>query len=101
MNFLLRYLDDTFLYLPTNLTNPERLLELFNLVHPKISFTMEYNPNFLNFLSVKVYKAANNKLCTDIHYKIVDSHAYLPFHSCHPPHVIKCYHIISFRELTL
>ena len=54
-------------------------------MHPDIKFTVEKHKEEINFLDVKVIKR-DQKIITDVHYKITDTHQYLHFDSCHPRH---------------
>ena len=58
---------------------------ILNTLHPSIQFTTETSESNLPFLDIHI-KVCNSKVTTDIFYKKTDTHQYLNFLSCHPPH---------------
>ena len=56
-----------------------------NNLHESIQFTMESNTSKLSFLDILIIKEGN-KIITDLYCKPTDTHQYLDFRSCHPPH---------------
>lgn len=80
-----RYLDDCFIIWKSEFGPIEHFTKILQNMHPDIKFTVEKHKEEINFLDVKVIKR-DQKIITDVHYKITDTHQYLHFDSCHPRH---------------
>jgi tetrahydromethanopterin S-methyltransferase subunit G len=86
-----RFLDDYFLPWQKTEAELKELHKMLNSLHPKIQFTMEYDHKKLPFLDILLYKNAE-RLESDIHYKQLDTHLYLDYHSCHRSWTYKIKH---------
>ena len=89
-----RYMDDCFIFWPLTL-NFENFKACLNNMHPSINFTFEKPEIFyenekeveiLNFLNAKIILHEDNSVETDIYYKSMNTHDYLPYDSAHPDH---------------
>ena len=80
-----RYLDDCFIIWNNELGNIDEFTGILQDLHPDINFKIERNDNEISFLDIKVIKR-DQRIVTDIYYKITDTHQYLHFDSCHPRH---------------
>ena len=58
---------------------------MLNAMNPNIKFTKDTIEEEYPFLDV-VVKKRNTRITTDIYYKVMDTHQYLHFGSCHPHH---------------
>ena len=85
---------DGFIFWPLKL-NFENFKTCLNNMHPSIKFTFEKpeiiyenekKVQVLNFLDGKIILHKNNSVETDIYYKPVNTHNYLPNNSAHPDH---------------
>jgi len=56
--FYFRYVDDIVTAVPSN--RIQDILNMFNLFHPRLQFTIEVEGNKLNFLDVTITKNKNN-----------------------------------------
>lgn len=83
----IRYIDDCWIIWESRFGDITDFHRILNDIHNDINFTIEFNKQELNFLDVRIYKE-DNRIETDIHYKLTDSHNYLPYNSAHPKHVI-------------
>ena len=79
-----RFQDDT-LIVNEDSMNKERILQLFNDLHPQLEFTSESSFTSLPFLDVLII-LEGSKVETKIYHKKTDSFNYLHFGSNHPCH---------------
>ena len=80
-NFLC-YPDDCFIIWPSSKWKVEKFVEQLRNLHSNIKFTFGSSTSNIPFLDIMVM-ANHNKVLTDIYYKIIDTHQYLHFNSCH------------------
>lgn len=79
-----RYVDDCLCILNCDHVGAENLLNKLNIIHPKISFTLEIEQSQkLNFLDLTIFKN-DNKLEFSIYRKPTQTDHLIPFHSNHP-----------------
>jgi len=79
--FYFRYVDDIALAIPSDSIN--RVVNVFNNLHPRLQFTLEVGGDKLNFLDVTIIKN-NNKLEFNWYHKPTFSGRYLNYFSQHP-----------------
>ena len=85
-SFYKRYVDDTLVIMP-DVQSAKSFLDLLNVIHPSISFTMELEQNnIISFLGMSVKRNGNN-IETSVHRKPSDGGLLLHWHS----HVDKSY----------
>ena len=84
--------DDCKILLNVSKIEPISLLEMLNLIHPVIQFTVKVNENNLPFLEIMIHKDGN-KIWMGIYSKTIDSKRYLPFYL---NHLKNCLNNISF-----
>ena len=83
-----RFLDDAYITWDEIYGDINVLLEVLNGLHPRISFTLDYQSDSIPFLDILLLRdKENNRITTDIFHKKTDTFNYLPFGSCHPRHV--------------
>ena len=75
-----RFIDDVFII--TKDSNIEQLQSELNNLRPFIKLTWSPPAKHCNFLDLTVF-IKNNKLCTNVYQKQLNTYAYLPFHSYH------------------
>ena len=63
----------------------KEFLKILHSCHPTIKYTTEYYLDIVNLLVVGVI-CCGNKPLTDLHIKLMDTHQYLEFASCHIYH---------------
>ena len=80
-----RFLDDCFIIWDRGEDQLTAFFNILNTLSPTLKFTMESNRNMLSFLDVMVIKR-DNRIVTDVFYKLTDTKQYLMFNSCHPKH---------------
>ena len=94
MELLKGYMDDGFIFWPLKL-NFEKLKTCLINTHPSIKFTYENSEiiyenekkvQVLSFLDVKIIFQEDNSVETDIYYKPMNTHDYLPYDSAHADH---------------
>ena len=87
-------MDDGFIFWPLKL-NFENFKTCFNTMHLSIKFTFGNSETIyenkkkvkvLKFLDVKIIWHEDNSVVTDIYYKPMNTHDYLPYDSAHPNH---------------
>ena len=93
-----RFIDDIFLLWVGSEEELERFLEFLNEIHPTIKFTHSCSNDQISFLDISI-SLKNGFLSTDLFTKPTDSHAYLLYSSCHPPHVKKNLPFSQFLRL--
>ena len=81
-----RFLDDCFIIWDQR-QDLKRFIEILDSIVPTIKFTVESDPNKMDFLDIILYRDENNQIITDIFYKQTNSHRYVDFFSNHPAHV--------------
>ena len=84
----MRYLDDCLINWDTRIAEVTELLLTINKLNKGIKFTMDAHPTKNTFLQI-LLGVKNNKIVTDIYYKLTDTFQFLPFTSCHPKHIKK------------
>lgn len=82
-----RFLDDVFMIYNVNDTPLDDISKLLNELDVNLNFKLEATGSKVNFLDICVYKKENNKIETDIFYKLTDTKQYLDFYSSHPRHI--------------
>ena len=82
-----RYIDDVFMLWLFGQTELEKFLEHLNSAQEGITFTMEWSRLQVPFLDTRVLYKPEIGLHTDLYTKPTDTHSYLRFGSCHPPHI--------------
>lgn len=75
-----RFIDDVLII--TTDSNITELQGELNSLHPSIKLTWTPPAKYCNFLDI-VVSLKNNKLCTSVYQKQLNTYAYLPFHSYH------------------
>ena len=79
-----RYVDDILIVYKDSLTNIHEILELFNNISPKLTFTMEEEiNNSINFLDITIYKT-NQNISFNTYRKPTATDTTIPNESCHP-----------------
>ena len=90
----MRYIDDGIMELPKSIPT-ETFLEVLNLMHPLIQYTVSTEARHLaevivymctTFLSIKVLVDPTGGIEFDVSYKETNAHDYLAFDSHHPEH---------------
>ena len=84
-----RFIDDIIMLYDHGEEELAKLLDHMNTFHPTIKFTYEFSRESVNFMDIKIMKAPDGKIITDLYTKATDAHAYLYYTSCHPPHTSK------------
>ncbi|XP_011705916.1 PREDICTED: uncharacterized protein LOC105461126 [Wasmannia auropunctata] len=80
--FYYRYVDDIILAAPS--TCISKILDVFNSLHPRLQFTVEYENNrSLSFLDL-LLRVVDNRVVVDWYHKSTFSGRYLSFFSNHP-----------------
>lgn len=82
----IRFQDDTQLFNEFNINTLE-LLDIFNGLHPALSFTIESSAEMLPFLDILLGVDSSGNIVTKIYNKNTDSFNYLHFTSNHPAHI--------------
>ena len=85
-NNWLRYLDDRYINWVFGEEYLNEFHKLLNFLTSNIKFTIEYNRGQITFLDVLI-KKDQDRLLTDINYKITDTKQYLDYSSNHPLHI--------------
>lgn len=80
-----RYLDDCFIIWDKSENQLTEFVNILNTLSTTLKFTMEWDKNMLPFLDVMVLKK-EDRIITDVFYKITDTKQYLLFDSSHPRH---------------
>ena len=80
-----RFIDDIWGIFSGNSKNFQKFMEYLNDVHETIKFTEEFSPIEINFLDVTTFRNGQ-EILSRLYCKPTDSHSYLEFNSCHPPH---------------
>ena len=80
------FLDDIFMIWLHGREKLESFLDDLNTFHETIKFTWEISYTKIYFLDV-MFTLENGCFTTDIYSKPTDTHRYLNYKSCHPPHV--------------
>ena len=80
-----RFIDDIWGIFSGNSTSFQSFVEYLNSVHKTIKFTEEFSSEEINFLDVTTYRSGR-EILSKLYCKPTDSHSYLEFNSCHPPH---------------
>ena len=80
-----RFIDDIWGIFSGNRTTFQTFVEYLNSVHASIKFTEEFSSIEINFLDVTIYRSGE-EILSNLYCKPTDSHSYLEFNSCHPPH---------------
>eukprot|EP00745_Piridium_sociabile_P005366 TRINITY_DN13285_c0_g1_i1.p1 TRINITY_DN13285_c0_g1~~TRINITY_DN13285_c0_g1_i1.p1 ORF type:complete len:744 (-),score=124.94 TRINITY_DN13285_c0_g1_i1:151-2382(-) len=83
-----RFIDDIIMLWTGTEEELEQFTEYINGFHRSIKFTMQSSSESISFLDITI-SLRNGYLHTDRFYKETDTHAYLHYKSCHPPHVKK------------
>lgn len=81
-----RYLDDILLFYKESYFNVNDVHNMLNELNEHINVTIECAGRSVHFLDINL-SIVNNKLETDIYYKLTDSKQYLNFRSHHPHHI--------------
>lgn len=84
--YYFRYLDDIFCIWNNDLGNYGILFDILQNLDDKLNFTCDQKGRNVNFLDVNV-QTNDNRIVTDIFYKITDTKQYLDFRSYHPRHI--------------
>ncbi|XP_069167825.1 uncharacterized protein [Procambarus clarkii] len=80
-----RYIDDIFGIMTGNIDDLDGFFNWTNTVHQNLKFTLEKNPNELNFLDTTIYiDPVTRRLETKAYYKPTNLHMYLHYSSDHP-----------------
>ena len=80
-----RFIDDIWGIFSGNRNTFQTFVEYLNSVHASIKFTEEFSSIEINFLDVTTYRSGE-EILSNLYCKPTDSHSYLEFNSCHPPH---------------
>ena len=80
-----RFIDDIWGIFSGNSISFQNFVEHLNSVHDTIKFTKEFSSIEINFLDVTTYRNGQ-EILSKLYCKPTDSHSYLEFNSCHPPH---------------
>ena len=78
-------MDDCFILWDESYEKLEVFHKILNEMNPNIKFNKDTSEEALPFLDV-IVKKRNTRITTDIYYKVMDTHQYLHFGSCHPHH---------------
>ena len=79
-----QYIDDIFLLWTLGREKLDKFITHLNNCHPSIKFTAHISDSSADFLDTTVKWGSENKLLTDLHTKVTDSHNYLHYNSSHP-----------------
>ena len=85
----LRYIDDIFMKWSHGLDELLQFVEHLNSANDCIEFTIEWSRQSVPFLDTRVIFDPHIGLYTDLYIKPTDTHSYLRFSSCHPPHIMR------------
>ena len=80
-----RLIDDIWGIFSGNKEKFQIFVEYLNSVHSSIKFTGEFSSKEVSFLDVTTYRIGDI-IQSRLYCKPTDSHSYLEFNSCHPPH---------------
>ena len=80
-----RFIDDIWGIFSGNSISFQNFVEHLNSIHDTIKFTKEFSSIEINFLDVTTYRNGQ-EILSKLYCKPTDSHSYLEFNSCHPPH---------------
>ena len=80
-----RFIDDIWGVFLENSTHFQDFVTYLNDVHDSIKFTEEFSSREINFLDVTTFRNGQ-EILSRLYCKPTDSHSYLEFNSCHPPH---------------
>ena len=80
-----RFIDDIWGIFSGNSKKFQKFVEYLNSVHETIKFTEEFSSIEINFLDVTTFRSGQ-EILSKLYCKPTDSHSYLEFNSCHPPH---------------
>ena len=81
--------------------NINDLHNIFQNLHPKIKFTMEYSCKELPFLDIPI-KNENGEIITNIYHKPTDTQQYLHFNNHHPKNYLKSIpYTVAWRICTI
>ena len=80
-----KFIDDIWGIFSGNSKNFQKFVEYLNSVHETINFTEEFSSIEINFLDVTTFRNGQ-EILSRLYYKPTDSHSYLEFNSCPPPH---------------
>ena len=80
-----RFIDDIWGIFSGNEEKFQTFVEYLNSVHSSIKFTEEFSPKEISFLDVTTYRVGDS-IHSRLYSRPTDSHSYLEFNSCHPPH---------------
>jgi hypothetical protein len=80
-----RYIDDIFIIWEHGQSHLDMFMSAINHHSKAIKFTIEQSNEAVPFLDTTVF-IKENRICTRLYTKPTDSHLYLRFDSCHPPH---------------
>ena len=86
--FWLRYIDDVFMPWQYGLTELKKFVAHLNSVSEHIKFTIEWSRQKVPFLDTTVMYNPTIGFYTDLYTKPTDTHSYLRYSSCHPPHIM-------------
>ena len=86
--FWLRYIDDVFMPWQHGLDELQKFVTHLNSVSEHITFTIEWSRQKVPFLDTTVLYSPLRGFYTDLYTKPTDTHSYLRYSSCHPPHVM-------------
>ena len=86
--FWLRYIDDVFMPWQHGLEELNKFVTHLNSVSEHIKFTIEWSRQMVPFLDTKVLYDKTQGFYTDLYTKPTDTHSYLRYSSCHPPHIM-------------
>ena len=82
-----RYIDDVFMIWLLGIAELEKFHEHLNSAEDSIKFTLEWSRLKVPFLDTTVCYKPEIGLYTDLYTKPTDTHSYLRYSSCHPPHI--------------
>ena len=80
-----RFIDDIWGIFSGNSLEFQKFVEYLNSVHDTIKFAEEFSSIEINFLDVTTYRNGQ-EILSKLYCKPTDSHSYLEFNSCYPPH---------------
>jgi hypothetical protein len=81
-----RYVNDIFMIFDSNHTDIHNILDNFNALHPKMTFTAETETNqTLNFLDITIHKSPTN-FKVAVYRKPTFTDVIIPYTSNHPAH---------------